>query len=264
MRKSLPVFFLLSTLYFILMSSSAGVTNSQMADKTNSPVSSGACNNCHSGGNFASSLTVQVLDANNTPVTRYTPGSSYTIKYVVNAAGANKFGIQSTILTDKNTSAGTITAKSSNTQVVNFENRAYLDHAAASLNNTFEATWVAPAAETGNVKIYTNALAANGNGLTDGDKLVTSEAVEIEEGFSATVLEKGSLSAVVYPNPSHQMIRVQTSEKVDRIELFSVSGDRVLFTEQSHELNLESLPSGMYLVRISTGTEITTTRILKY
>lgn len=263
MIKSLPVFFLLSTLYFILMSSSSGVTNSQMADKTNSPVSSGACNNCHSGGNFASSLTVQVLDANNTPVTRYTPGSTYTIKYVVNATGANKFGIQSTVLNDDNSNAGTISAKSSNTKVVNFSNRAYLDHSAASLNNTFEATWVAPASGSGNVKIYTNALAANGNGLTDGDKLVTSEPVEMEEGFSATVLEKGTLSAVVYPNPSHQMIRVQTVDKVDRIELFSVSGESVL-SAQTGELNIETLPSGIYMVRISAGNQTTTSRILKY
>lgn len=263
MKKSLLVFILLSCVYFMLQSSSSGVTSGQMADMTNSPVSSGSCANCHVGGSFESSMSIQLLNAADQPVTSYSPGESYKIKYVINATGASRYGIQSTVLKSDNGAAGVLTANSSNVKISTLSSRSYVDHKAPSSTNEFLVNWVAPAAGTGTVKIYSNALAANGTGSTDGDKLVSTAAVEITEGFSASILKKESDKAVLYPNPATQFIRFSGEEIPESMEVFTLSGKSVLKQFSGSELDIRQLTPGMYLVKVKTGDNTLVSRFQK-
>jgi len=52
----------LSFLAFLFLDASSGVASSQGKDRTGSPVASGTCANCHNGGNFNTSVSVQLLD----------------------------------------------------------------------------------------------------------------------------------------------------------------------------------------------------------
>jgi hypothetical protein len=263
MKRTLPLFLLLSVAYFTFQSSGSGVTSGQGADRTNSPVSSGACNNCHSGGSFQSNLTIQLLNANDQVVTSYVPGATYKIKYVINATGASRFGIQSTVLKDDNGSAGTLSANTANAKVSTLSNRTYLDHKAPSTSNEFIANWIAPASGTGKVKIYSNALAANGTGGTDGDQLVSASALEINEGSSASVMSKKIQALMVYPNPAANTLRIQSDQLPEWIEVFSMSGQKLLTEQRTHELNITYLLPGSYLIKVTTDGDTFVSKFFK-
>lgn len=263
MKRTLLLFLLLSVAYFTFQSSGSGVTSGQGADRTNSPVSSGACNNCHSGGSFQSNLTIELLNANNEVVTSYVPGATYKIKFVINAIGASRFGIQSTVLKVDNGAAGTLSANTANAKVSTFSSRTYLDHKAPSTSNEFIANWIAPAAGTGKVKVYSNALAANGTGGTDGDQLVSASALEISEGNAANVMSKNIHALMVYPNPAGNMLRIQTTQLPESIEVFSMSGQKLLIEQSTRELNIAKLLPGSYLIKVTTDGETFVSKFLK-
>ena len=73
----------LSCLAFLFYDASGGVGAIQNADRTGSPLTSGNCASCHSGGNFNTSVAVELLDGD-TPVATYQPEQNYTLRVTVN------------------------------------------------------------------------------------------------------------------------------------------------------------------------------------
>jgi len=59
--------------------------------------------------------------------------------------------------------------------------------------------------------------------------------------------EEGSLR--VYPNPTQDILQVESKIQVRRITLYDYTG-RKIFAQQSEEINLRPLPAGMYLLFI--------------
>jgi hypothetical protein len=68
----------------------------------------------------------------------------------------------------------------------------------------------------------------------------------------------------IYPNPSEGMVRISTAnEKITSVEVFNVTGQRILNEEHASsyaDIDLTSQPAGIYLVRINGST---TQRIIK-
>ena len=60
----------------------------------------------------------------------------------------------------------------------------------------------------------------------------------------------------VFPNPTTGMLHVQCSEPVQQIEIYDLSGRRIMScngqAEQLNTLNVNSLTSGVYFIRIHT------------
>lgn len=155
--------FLLAAL--LLMGNSGGATLGAGA-RTGAP-SEGLCTNCHGGGSFTPSISIQMLNGV-TPISSYTAGNSYTLR--VQISGGSSYGAQATILRNSNNStAGTLSAPSSGAAVRAFGSRSYLEHTTRSNTGLFTATWVAPAAGTGTVTIYGAGIVCNVNGGTNGD-----------------------------------------------------------------------------------------------
>lgn len=260
MKKRILTISFMAAGIIILQSSKNGVTPSQLEDRTNSPVNSGNCAGCHSGGVFSATTSVNLLDNTNSVVSSYIPGNTYTIRFNISASSANRFGLQAVVLNGSNSNAGTLAAKSSNVSVTTLNNRQYADHISPSASGLFEATWTAPAKGTGNVTIYNSMLAANGDNSTSGDQAVQADPLVISEQTSAGINILSGLK--IYPNPVSEVIYLEGIE-VDKIQLFTLDGEMVKSTISENRLIISDIASGQYILTIWKGEEKITKKIIK-
>lgn len=67
----------------------------------------------------------------------------------------------------------------------------------------------------------------------------------------------------IYPNPTHQLLNISTEEKIDKIEIYTILGTKVL---ESHQLkiNVSNLSKGVYIIKIATkNNQLLTKRFIK-
>ncbi len=108
-----------------------------------------------------------------------------------------------------------------------------------------------------NVTIYTNAKGCD------------SQA-EVQSGcdtLAVPAFTSGS-GIRVYPNPTHDRIRVETSDPLPRITLVVINpgGEEVLsltISKSSTDIDISNLPSGVYCLRLIGRTTVETRKILK-
>ena len=81
----------------------------------------------------------------------------------------------------------------------------------------------------------------------------------VEDGIEEN--EIGSIS--VYPNPAHDIIRIETRSiaSVQSVDLYNVTGQKVLSSNEK-EINVSGLEPGVYFVRINCGENIFTERVI--
>lgn len=136
---------------------------------------------CHNTqvGSFGGTVTTQLLDASNNPVTSYKLGQTYTFKIKFNhTTGTPKYGWETTVATvngntDINTWAGT---QAGLTHVSKVSQRAYFEHSTPfpTTRDSVRVSWTAPLVSSGSVIFYTAANFVNGNGAVTGDQVVTN------------------------------------------------------------------------------------------
>lgn len=245
----LPLLLLPSSAALIvgLSSSSNGAGASQSADRTGSPVSSGTCANCHSGGSSVPGLSVQMLD-NGNPVTSYQPGKDYTLKVTVSGSEYQRFGFQAVALDAADEQAGTLTAVSSGTRVLTLAGRQYGEHTNPVASGVFEMTWKAPASGKGSVKVFTAALGAKNPTSDNGDRTATN-VLTITEASGSQVASVATRSLMVYPNPAENMLFFG-SENLRNVTVYTADG-RVMMEYQAatDKIAISALPSGLYLIQ---------------
>lgn len=165
-----------------LTANSGGPTGAQ-GDVSGSPAQDRACASCHLGGSFAPETTLELLDADGTPQTRYAAGETYTLRVAITEADAAAgYGFQAVILAADTTQAGAFGQPADGTRVFPFRGAEYFEHTRRLAEPTAEIAWTAPEAGTGEVTVYAAGNAVNGNGSTSGDNvdlatLVVAEAV---------------------------------------------------------------------------------------
>jgi len=75
-----------------------------------------------------------------------------------------------------------------------------------------------------------------------------------------------SNNITIYPNPADAIlnIKVENNLKLDRLEIYSILGSKVLSTDKldSNQLNVSDLNSGMYILRVISGSEAFTKKII--
>ena len=130
------------------------------------------CNNCHGGGGFSTSISVEVRDASNNLITVYAPGAQYKVKYTVTNGSGNPAGysFQSVALKSANAQAGSFTGTTSpNGQISTLSGRQYPEHQGISSSGVWEFDWTAPVSGTGNVTLYSVGMSVNGASGSGGD-----------------------------------------------------------------------------------------------
>lgn len=187
--KFLFTLFICGIIYITLSSRSGGLANVGNQDRSGSPFSTGLCSDCHSGGSFSPSLTIQLKDSGGNTVSSYVGGQSYTLEFNFTAAGASGFGLQAVaLLNSNNTTAGNLTSSTSpNSQISALNGRQYAEHSGLNSSGSFSFQWTAPSAGSGNVNIYGNGIAANGNGNTAGDQGTTGQQLTLTESVPTTI-----------------------------------------------------------------------------
>lgn len=101
-----------------------------------------------------------------------------------------------------------------------------------------------------------------------GEYLITSgiDASKLiaESVTGNNVLLKNSLKCTVSPNPFYETMRIDCASPVKSIEIYNMEGQLVYKQNNPLSLvNLSSIPSGFYVLRIISGTQVFQQKIIK-
>jgi hypothetical protein len=95
----------------------------------------------------------------------------------------------------------------------------------------------------------------------DGFKLYVDD-IEARKEDPVGLQEPTVVPYVVYPNPTTDFIQVASPQKIDKLEVLDLNGTLVL-SSSTPIINVQALPTGMYLVRFLSNGISTTQRISK-
>lgn len=193
----IQLFFISAVGYFIFASNSNGRATAANSGNTGAP-GENTCGQCHNGGNFGASVTIQVYaEGSIVPTTQYYAGNTYTVRVTVNNTMGNPggYGFQLTALSgSENTPVSGYSNLASNVKqktitVQNaFTGRTYLEHNGVTTNNVFQFNWTAPANLADAVTFYAAGNVVNGTGSTSGDA-VANTSLTIYPGIIPTIGE---------------------------------------------------------------------------
>ena len=105
------------------------------------------------------------------------------------------------------------------------------------------------------------------DGNTDNPRTV---ALTSDTSFTAifALIDNSSLSEdaefaelSVYPNPTRG--KVSFNQAIEKVEVIDLSGKTVQTYENANEINMETLPAGVYHLRMTIGDKTTTRKIIK-
>ena len=164
--------------YFLFSSNSNGRATVANSGNTGAP-GENTCGQCHSGGNYNASVTIQMFANGATvPTTQFVAGNTYTVKVTVGNTIGSPFGygFQFTALTaaeDSPVSGYSNLATNVKQKTITIQNafngRTYLEHNGVTANNLFQFNWTAPANLNEAVTFYASGNVVNGTGSTGGD-----------------------------------------------------------------------------------------------
>lgn len=67
----------------------------------------------------------------------------------------------------------------------------------------------------------------------------------------------------VYPNPTSGIITIE-GDDIERVEIYDLMGQQVALYDQNKQINLTSMASGIYMLRVTTSDGIVVKQIVKY
>ena len=68
----------------------------------------------------------------------------------------------------------------------------------------------------------------------------------------------------VYPNPTNNLLVVESNILIDRVELYSLLGKKIMDIQtRFNAISLNDLASGVYIVKITSGMQSISKRIIK-
>ena len=254
---------------FIHLSNSGGRAASAGEASTGAPGDGNTlCSTCHFGGNFGTSLEIQLLDDGNL-VTEYVPGESYTVLAKVNTTTAPVgYGLQLVSLIDATeTDTDGLSNPSSNAQVTPLGGRKYLEQKGLSGSESFSAEWTAPAVGSGSVTFYASGHAANGNGSSSGDHAGKTSFTVTESVSTNTNEDLLTFGIQILPNPTVDFINIDWIEQSKvSLQIFSASGSLVftkIVNQDSYTFDVSNLKSGVYYVKM-TNLSNSSTEVKKF
>jgi len=82
-------------------------------------------------------------------------------------------------------------------------------------------------------------------------------SVSIDEASHKTDL-------IIYPNPTRGLVTFSTTEQINKIEVYNLTGQKVAFFNNVNSINISELNEGIYLAKIHcNNNKISTKRIIK-
>jgi len=100
-----------------------------------------------------------------------------------------------------------------------------------------------------------------GRDLTPGDPIETN--FNLDACATLSTEENALVNTSVYPNPVEDVLRVQSSENIDKLEVYNVLGKRVGSSTNSNTFDMSGLNSGIYILKIHSGSVIASKKVIK-
>ena len=104
--------------------------------------------------------------------------------------------------------------------------------------------------------------AFDGRDLTPGLPLEQNPDTSACENLSVTDFEMVDVN--VYPNPTTDFINVSANNPIDKIELYSMLGKKVVAANNTNTINVSNLDSGVYFIKLYSGNTSTSKKIIKH
>ena len=217
------------------------------------------CNNCHNNGSFDTALNLELLDANDNPITEYIPNQTYIARVTIETVSGmdpSGYGFQMVSLLDSNDSdvnGWVETGISSNVQLTRIDNldRVFAEHNDLSSSNVFTAVWTAPAQNSGDLSFYVAGIAANSNQASSGD--TSPELIKVtfaESETTSTSQINANFDLDIYPNPSSEFINISGDIENKFVEIYQFG--KLLQTMESNSknatLSLNNYSAGLYIL----------------
>lgn len=81
--------------------------------------------------------------------------------------------------------------------------------------------------------------------------------------LSTSNFNQNNLEVVIYPNPTNDILNIETTLELKSIEIYSIQGQKVLKSNQK-QISVANLSSGMYMVKIQDSeNNVATRKIIK-
>ncbi len=221
------------------------------------------CTPCHGSLTSATMGSITVINKSTSlPVTKYTAGVTYQVNLIgSNTATLSKFGFQAAVTNSSSANAGTLIATStSNTIVRTAGGVSLIEHStpisaitAGVYNISFD--WTAPAAGTGTVTFYGVLNAVNGNGSSDaGDDPSNGFTTVLTENTTSIAGLKATVASKLYPNPCTNVLNIELLNAGNfTAKIIDISGRQLLETSNQKTIDVTSLSSGVYFIKIMQG-----------
>ncbi len=160
----------------LMLNNASGPANNSNGSKVGAGFSTGTCGNCHSGGNFSPSITIQVLSGT-TPVTTYASNTNYTLRVTINASNTTsgtRYGFQAvSVQTGTNSAINNWGTLPTGVTSATVGGRVHVEQSTPSSGNVFNIPWTSPNVTTGAITFYVAANVVNRNFNTSGDSPTT-------------------------------------------------------------------------------------------
>lgn len=240
--------------------------------KTGSPGDGGAsCVQCHVG----TPQNVENWITSDIPGSGYKPDSTYIITATATHAGASLFGFELTAEGSMDEKIGTFGIIDDGTMLVNNNGAVTHTHSGTTPSNgskSWTMEWTAPAQGSFGTTFYAAFNAANGDNTSGGDVIYLSSLYVQEETDPNGLIDAYSGHTVYpYPNPVISDMYIDMIPDVSgviKISIFDMGG-RLMLSEIANgssgklEVDLSGIPSGQYFVKIISGNQDFTGRIVK-
>lgn len=249
----------------IIFTSEIMHSDSSPGGYTGSPLDGKTCTRCHAGTAIAQDSMI----TSNIPESGYVPGQTYTITVQLDYSSMNRCGFELTSETHFDKVGTFKTIDGQGTQLLNFGRaitHSYLGNTPKDGSKTWKVDWVAPAKSTGQVTFYAAFNAANGDGSSRGDQIITSN-LQVQEAQVTGIEEQRNQAFSVYYNSNSHTIRILNMPKPDTkasAQIFSMNGTPVKSfpnVNNNATLSVSDLSSGIYIITIFQDSHVYTQKI---
>jgi hypothetical protein len=257
--------------YITLSSRSGGAGSVANSEAAGTPGAS-TCMNCHLGGTFNPTTTINIKNSAGTSVTTVQSDSVYDVSVTIVAASGTPaaYGFQAIFLENlNNTNIGTFQNLGTGQTTKTFANgRVAVEHNTPSTSNTFSFKWKAPSvtvSQTATLYTYAMCVNLNNNGTGDSGDAHTYQ-VTVEPSLPSGIIQNDSqVEMTLFPNPVVNEANVSvTLQKESQLQLsvFSVDG-KIIRTQSVNasaglnnlSMNLSDLNAGVYLMVLSDDSK---------
>ena len=226
-------------IFFYPTTSNSNSTGS-IGGKTGSPIDGSSCTQCH-GAQQGQGATITT----DIPATGYEPGSIYNITATINSGSG--FGLTNgfEVTCEENTNDTKVgsfgTSDAINTQFTNNSN-AVTHTAAGNSLNTWNLTWEAPIAGTGDITFYGAFIEAGYPiGNNQGD-LFNSTSVSFNEAIVNSTINLSEENNFIFNSANN------TIEAIKTVSIYDISGKIVLSTNEKFT-TISHLNKGVYIIK---------------